>query len=72
MQTNRYLPDDGTLTKCTWCGAQLGQNIMPAGAAIVFCSRRCEIEANFWLYQEMCAIEIMHPLQSADGQCDSP
>jgi len=46
---------------------------MPRGSAIVFCSRRCEIEANFWLYQEMCVIEITDPLQSTrEDPCDSP
>jgi len=72
MQSDRYLPDDGSLTNCTWCGAQLGQNVMPERSASVFCSRPCEIEANFWLYQEMHAIEIMHPSHPGEGQCDSP
>jgi hypothetical protein len=72
MLPDPYLPEEGTLTTCTWCGAQLGQNVMPKRSASVFCSRRCEIEANFWLFQEMCAIEIIHPQQSAEGHCDSP
>jgi len=71
MQTDRYLSDDSSLTTCTWCGAQLGQNVMPTSSAAVFCSRRCEIEANFWLYQEMCVIEITYP-GSTEGHCDSP
>lgn len=45
---------------------------MPAKSAIVFCSRRCEIEANFWLYQEMCVIEITHPRDPTQDHCDSP
>jgi len=72
MQCNRHLPDDDKLTTCTWCGAPLGRNVMPAHSAKVFCSRRCEIEGNFWLYQEMCVIEITLPLQQAEEHCDSP
>jgi endogenous inhibitor of DNA gyrase (YacG/DUF329 family) len=72
MEPDQYLPDDGTLTTCTWCGSQLGKNEMPEHSATVFCSRRCEIEGNFWLYQEMCVIEITNPQQSAEGHCDSP
>jgi len=45
---------------------------MPAKSAKVFCSRRCEIEANFWLYQEMCVIEITHPSDPKQDHCDSP
>jgi hypothetical protein len=41
---------------------------MPAHSASVFCSRRCEIEGNYWLYQELCVIEITRPLWQADGR----
>lgn len=71
MLPDPFLPDEGSLTTCTWCGGRLGQNVMPAGIATVFCSRRCEIEGNFWLYQEFCVIEMTHP-QSTEGHCDSP
>jgi hypothetical protein len=71
MQSDRYLPDDGSLTTCTWCGAQLGRTVMPGRSAGVFCCRLCEIEGNYWLYQEMCVIEITHP-HSNEGNCDSP
>ena len=46
---------------CTWCGAPLGHNVMPKTIAAVFCSRPCEIEANAWLYLEMCEIEVTLP-----------
>jgi hypothetical protein len=72
MQSDRSLPDDGALTTCTWCGARLGQNAMPARSVTVFCSRRCEIEGKCWLYQELYAIEITHPPLSPEGHCDSP
>jgi hypothetical protein len=44
---------------------------MPPHSAKVFCSRECEIDGNFWLYQELLMIEITHPQQSAEGACDS-
>jgi hypothetical protein len=71
MQPERHSPDEGELTRCVWCGAELGQNAMPPQSANVFCSRGCEIDGNFWLYQELLVIEITHP-QSAEGACDSP
>jgi hypothetical protein len=64
--------EEKKLTSCTWCGGVLGNSVLPARSAIVFCSRRCEIEANYWLYQEMCVIEITRPLRSAGDHCDSP
>jgi hypothetical protein len=72
MLSHPHLPDEGTLTTCTWCGGQLGKNVLPRGCAIVFCSRHCEIEANYWLYQEMCVIEVTHPGTSPEADCDSP
>ena len=62
MESDRNLPDHDALTVCTWCGAPLGQNVMPKQSAKLFCSRSCEIEGNFWIFQELCAIEITHEL----------
>ena len=59
--------EDGASARCIWCGAPLGQNAMPPHSAQVFCSRRCEIDGNFWLYQELLVIEITHPQDSADS-----
>jgi hypothetical protein len=39
-----------------WCDAHLGQYEMPEDSAGIFCSWRCEIAANSWLYREMLAI----------------
>jgi hypothetical protein len=52
---------DAKPTTCAWCGAPLGRNVMPKPIAAVFCSRSCEIEANSWLYLEMCEIEVTLP-----------
>ncbi len=71
MQSDRYLPDESELSTCTWCGAQLGLNVMPKQSAKIFCSRHCEIEGNCWLFQEFSTIEITHPTQ-LEGNCDSP
>lgn len=67
MQSDRYLPEDGSLTSCSWCGEQLGLSPLPPNIATVFCSRRCEIEANFWFYTELCAIEIMRSPDPDEG-----
>ena len=63
MQSNH---DDSVNTAqrtCLWCNTALKQkqNAGQRSKVYYFCSRRCEIEANFWLYQELCAIEITHP-----------
>jgi hypothetical protein len=71
MQSDRYRPGNATLITCTWCGAPLGQNMMPARVAAVFCSRPCEIEANFWLFQEMCVIELTHPPEAPKDPRDT-
>jgi hypothetical protein len=63
---------DDKLTACAWCGAALGQNVMPRPVAAVFCSRPCEIEANAWLYQEMCAIEVTLPTGLPADEHDTP
>jgi hypothetical protein len=51
-------PANDELTACTWCGATIAHNIIPAEIANLFCSRHCEVSANFWLLQEMYEIEI--------------
>ncbi len=58
MELDSSKPMDDLLTACTWCGASIADNPIPAEIPNIFCSRRCEIEANFWLLQEMCEIEI--------------
>ena len=63
MQFNRYHSTETALGTCLWCNTALKQskNAGPQSKVCYFCSRRCEIEANFWLFQELCAIEITHP-----------
>jgi endogenous inhibitor of DNA gyrase (YacG/DUF329 family) len=68
MESDQHLPDYDALTVCTWCGAPLGQNEMPKQSATLFCSRRCQIEGNFWVFQELCAIEITNPQQNKDSR----
>jgi endogenous inhibitor of DNA gyrase (YacG/DUF329 family) len=58
MKSESHHPAEDLLTQCTWCGAPLAYNLIPAEYANLFCSRHCEIDANFWLLQEMCDIEI--------------
>jgi hypothetical protein len=72
MQSNRYQPTNTGLDTCLWCNEPLGQrqSLMPRSKAQYFCSRLCEIEASFWLFQELCAIEITHPPASLEGPSD--
>jgi hypothetical protein len=69
MPSNREQPMNVALTTCLWCYAPLGQqkqSLMPRSKAQYFCSRLCEIEASFWLFQELCAIELTHPPVSGE------
>jgi hypothetical protein len=67
MESDRKLPDHDALNTCTWCGAPLGQNVMPPQSAKLFCSRSCEIEGKLWIFQELSVIEITHtPLRDRD------
>jgi hypothetical protein len=65
--------DQERLHVCAWCGGAIGRECPPARGVALFCSRRCGIEAQFWLYQELCAIEIElgHP-RPGDAGHDSP
>jgi hypothetical protein len=72
MPSNRYLPENAALATCLWCNQALGQkqSAMPRSKAHYFCSRLCEIEASFWLFQELCAIEISYPPASLEDPFD--
>ena len=74
MRPGLYPSVDAKPTTCTWCGAPLGRAVMPKPAADVFCSRHCEIEANAWLYLEMCEIEVTLPtgLAADEDEYDTP
>jgi hypothetical protein len=61
MESDRHTPDYDALQVCTWCGAPLGQNAMPPQSSKLFCSRSCEIDGTFWIFQELSAIEVTHP-----------
>ena len=65
-QDHDHSEDYEALTGCAWCGDKLGQVTMPERSAAVFCSHRCEIEATFWLYQELCGIELSNPQLSGE------
>jgi hypothetical protein len=59
----------GTLP-CIWCGTRLGKSTPPKIRPTGFCRRRCEIEAHFWLFQELCAIEITYRRNGRDDTDD--
>ena len=74
MQSNRYSPLNTALATCLWCNTALkkSQNAGPKSKVYYFCSRRCEIEANFWLFQELCAIEITYPRELPPASFEGP
>ena len=39
-----------TKLRCVWCESDYDSNSSPARQATLFCSRRCETEARFWLF----------------------
>lgn len=57
------------LRGCSWCDTPLEKELTASEEEILFCSHRCEVEATYWLYQQLCCIEPSRPPQS--GECDA-
>jgi hypothetical protein len=56
MQPNRY--DAATSTAvCLWCYSQYLRSTSRAREGQTFCSRKCEIEACFWLHDNLKSAE---------------
>ena len=52
MQPNQY--DAATSTAvCLWCYSQYLRSTSRAREGQTFCSRKCEIEARFWLHDNL-------------------
>lgn len=65
------------LTHCSWCKGEMPAERLKSKRVLLFCSKRCELDAAFWLLQEMCAIEVesgrlFGPTGANDDHCDSP
>jgi len=70
MESEPVNAGEDLLSHCGWCGTSIAHNPIPAHLANLFCSRRCENEANFWLVQEMYEVEINYLPWSLDGSAD--
>ncbi len=49
MQNDRYSNPGITIGACAWCRAEYVIGCSRALDQSVFCSKKCEIEARFWL-----------------------
>ncbi len=55
MQQDRYT--DRQRGECSWCRAEYIACFSRARSADLFCTKKCEIEARFWLLDLLNAIE---------------
>jgi hypothetical protein len=56
MQSDRYLNSKTASTTCMWCDCEYRVMSSRAADSQVFCRRRCEVEARFWLYELLKAL----------------
>ncbi len=52
MQSNRYLPS-GHNAICVWCEHEFTTAASRAHDNSIFCTKKCEIEAKFWLLDRL-------------------
>jgi len=57
MQNDRYSNPGITLGACVWCCAEYVIGCSRAHEQGVFCSKKCEIEARFWLHDVLTDVE---------------
>lgn len=51
MQSDRYFDYRTAAGTCTWCKSEYLVSASRANDTQVFCCRKCETEARFWLYE---------------------
>jgi hypothetical protein len=56
MQNDRYSSSDQFM-HCTWCVSEYVVNASRARENMMFCTKKCELEARFWLREELVAID---------------
>jgi hypothetical protein len=52
MQADRYSTNQ-SVHSCTWCHSEYAEAYSRARETGVFCSKKCEIEARFWLRESL-------------------
>lgn len=53
MQQDRYSDPRTCRRSCHWCLADYRAMSSRASDPLLFCTKRCEIEARFWLLDQM-------------------
>lgn len=48
MQSDRYGTNE-SVHHCTWCNSEYDEAYSRAHETNVFCSKKCEVEARYWL-----------------------
>ena len=52
MQSSRYEPG-GNVSICIWCESEFSSAKSRARENGIFCTKKCEIEARFWLLDRL-------------------
>ena len=52
MQADRYGTNQ-SVHNCAWCNSEYAEAYSRARENEVFCSKKCEIEARFWLRESL-------------------
>ena len=52
MQADRYSTNQ-SVHSCTWCNSEYAEAYSRARENGVFCSKKCEIEARYWLRESL-------------------
>jgi len=52
MQADRYGTNQ-SVHSCAWCNSEYAEAYSRARENEVFCSKKCEIEARFWLRESL-------------------
>jgi hypothetical protein len=52
MQSSRYQPG-GNVAICVWCESEFSSANSRAQENGIFCTKKCEIEAKFWLLDRL-------------------
>jgi hypothetical protein len=51
MQSDRYSNSKTATATCLWCSEEYVMGASRAADQQMFCGRKCEMEARFWLYE---------------------
>jgi hypothetical protein len=72
MQNDRYSNPGITIGACTWCYTEYVIGCSRAREQSVFCSKKCEIEARFWLLDVLKEVDKSRGKRSDQGSSPQP